>query len=189
MTGIPAAEVTAAIEAASGHRVADLERRPSRYAKSAPLEEVHAELSDGTALRLVLKDLTPDSLVPGGRAKPRFLRDPARELAVYGRLLPRAPRGTARCYAATVSDGRYWLLLEHVPGVELHQVGDLDLWCDAARWLARLHAQTDLAEIARCRSSSRTQPPTGAGSAARSTSRRVVGRGATCGGSPTITTW
>lgn len=150
MKPIRTVELVAAIEATSGHGVVDIERRPSRYATSAPLEEISADLSDGTALRLVLKDLTPGALMAGvRRAKPRFLREPGREVAVYRELLPKAPRGTARCYAATAARGRHWLLLEHVPGVELRQVGDLDLWRDAARWLARLHARSDLADRAR----------------------------------------
>ena len=43
--------------------------------------------------------------------------------------------GTPICYDA----GEHWLLLEKVKGVELWQVGELETWVEAARWLARLH--------------------------------------------------
>jgi aminoglycoside phosphotransferase (APT) family kinase protein len=45
------------------------------------------------------------------------------------------------CHAARVDDvhGRYWLLLEKVPGVELWQVGSPSTWESVARWLARFH--------------------------------------------------
>ncbi len=66
--------------------------------------------------------------------------DPAREIETY-RLILAGRAGTAACYAAVVDrdQQRYWLLLEKVPGVELHQIGDIEIWQAVARWLAELH--------------------------------------------------
>lgn len=102
-------------------------RRPYAYATSHRLEEV--ELYGET---LLLKDVrrAPPS-------KPSFLHDPQRELLTYTRILEPAALGTARVRAA--ADGM--LLLERVDGVVLWQVGELDVWCDVARWLARMHAR------------------------------------------------
>lgn len=123
-------------------RVARLERRPSEYATSSPLHELHVVLEDGTTLDLVLKDVSPGALLPGARdAKPPFLRDALREIAVYEHLLARAGLGTAICYGTLRDDARerYWLLLEDVPGVELYQVGEIEIWKGVARWLAGAH--------------------------------------------------
>ncbi len=35
---------------------------------------------------------------------------------------------------------RHWLFVEWVEGRELYQVGELELWCAAARWLGEMHA-------------------------------------------------
>lgn len=121
-----------------------LARRPSTYRTSFALEELDVGLDDGATLRLIFKDLSWGALHEAARAaKPAFLHDPRREIAVYRAILAPARLGTARCYGA-VSDeraGRYWLFLERVPGVELYQIGAFDIWQRAARWLALLHAR------------------------------------------------
>lgn len=145
MTPLGDAALVEALQGSLGDAsVAQLDRRPSAYRTSFPLEEVDALLSDGTVLRLVLKDLRRRALDGAARrAKPAFLYSPRREVAVYRSVLSTAPLGTARLFAAADEGGREppWLLLERVPGVELYQVGDLGVWREVARWLARLHAR------------------------------------------------
>lgn len=143
-------EAQAALEAALNEffgvprRIAALERRPSLFRSSFTLEEWDVHLESGETLHLVLKDLSRGALLEAAQqAKPHFLRDPQRELCVYRTILAGGHLGTAVCYGA-VSDrrlGRYWLFLERVPGVELYQVGEFAVWQQAARWLARMHAQ------------------------------------------------
>jgi len=123
-------------------RIVAIERRPSLYQTSFPLEDVDVVLDDGSTLALVLKDLSPGGLSERARAaKPSFLVDPERELEAYRGALAGAGLGTPRCYAA-VSDpaaSRFWLLIERIAGVPLWQVGEPETWQAAARWLAVLH--------------------------------------------------
>ncbi|MCW2964545.1 MAG: hypothetical protein JWO17_1797 [Actinomycetia bacterium] len=127
-----AAELTRVL----GRQVTTVERSPSPYRTSFPLEELRVELADGTRLQLVRKDLRRSALgAIAHRVKPEFLHDPGREIEAY-RLLAGRRLGTPAYYGA----GRGWILLEKVPGVELAQVGELEAWRRAARWLARLHA-------------------------------------------------
>jgi len=122
--------------------IAAFERRPSRFQSSYPLEELDVRLESGAELRLVLKDLSEYALMGAAEsAKPKFLRDPRRELCVYQSILPGTGLGTAR-YFGSVSDdglGRCWLFIERVAGEELYQVGDFAVWEQVARWLARAH--------------------------------------------------
>lgn len=118
-------------------------RRPSAYRSSFALENVDVELSTGDSLRLVFKDLGPNALSEAGReAKPPFLLSPSREIEVYRKILGRYGISAPTCYGAVLEPARdrYWLFLERVPGVELYQVGDIEVWRAAARWLARTHA-------------------------------------------------
>lgn len=135
-------ELRVALENGLGESVAELARRPSRYATSATIEEVDAHMSDGCMLRLLLKDMSPGALLEGARrAKPAFLYDPAREIETYRTLLATAKMGTARCYASRTDSNTqtHWLLLERVAGIELYQVGEIERWQRAAAALAALH--------------------------------------------------
>lgn len=115
----------------------ELGRRPYAYGTSHRLEVLEVRLEDGSVRQLLRKDLRSSELQPGARAaKPPFLHDPRRERDAY-RLLAGEDLGTPACYEA----GDDSLLLEKVPGVELWQVGELETWIAAARWLARLHAR------------------------------------------------
>jgi hypothetical protein len=119
-------------------------RRPSEYRTSFPLEELELELEDGTSRRLAFKRLAWEELDERARlAKPRFLHDPRREPAVYASVLAPAALGAPRCWGSVVEPerGRYWLFVEWVEGRELYQVGELTLWEEAARWLARMHSE------------------------------------------------
>jgi aminoglycoside phosphotransferase (APT) family kinase protein len=120
-----------------------LERRPYRYATSAPLEEVRVSMEDGTVVELILKDLSRERLLRHARAtKPDFLHQPEREVETYRRILAYAGIG-ASCFAAVAEPDppRHWLLLEKVPGVELWQVGEFSLWEEVARWLGGFHGR------------------------------------------------
>jgi hypothetical protein len=127
---------------AAPRRIVRLERRPCPYRTSFALEELDAELEDGTSLQLIFKNLNLDSLANSARnVKPLFLHDPLREIEAYRTLLAPAALGTPHYYGATVDPetGRYWLFLENVPGIALWQVGELETWQEVARWLATVH--------------------------------------------------
>lgn len=149
-TAGPDAELRAVLEGelarrlARPVRLARLDVRRSEYSTSFALDDVEVVLDDGTHLSLVRKDLSPEGLLHGARrVKPDFLYDPMREIAVYRQILARSDLGTAECFGAVADPGRgrFWLLLERVPGVELYQVGELAVWCQVARWLAALHVR------------------------------------------------
>jgi len=142
--GAPAtADLAAILRAHLGdRRISTVIRRPSRYRTSFPLEEVDVWLDDGTALRLLFKDLAIDGLGSARRAKPSFLLDAAREVLVYRDVLDPVRWGTARCHGTALDRrrGRYWLLIERVDGVELYQCGAIDTWKHVSQWLAAFHA-------------------------------------------------
>jgi hypothetical protein len=111
--------------------------RPFEYRSSAPIAELEV---DGRTL--LLKDLSPSALTNRVRAaKLDFLHDPRRELEVYRSLLAGAELGTAELVAAVADSerDRYWLVVEKVRGTELYQVGEIEQWAEALRWLARCH--------------------------------------------------
>ena len=121
----------------------EVSRRLSDYRTSFPLEELEVTLADGTRLHLAFKRLDWGSLGEEARhAKPRFLHDPAREPAVYEAVL--APAGLGPRYHGSLVDPgaeRHWLFVEWVEGRELYQVGDRELWEQAARWLGSMHVR------------------------------------------------
>jgi hypothetical protein len=112
---------------------ARVRRRPFEYRSSAPMAELDA---DGR--KLLLKDNSRLWLTENARrARLEFLHDPEREAYVYRELLAGARLGTAELVLADRE--RQWLVVEKVDGTELYQVGELELWAGAMRWLARLH--------------------------------------------------
>jgi len=125
-----------------GRRAAHLERRPSKFGSSYELDEIDARLDDGSVLPLIWKATARRSLNPEAiDAKPEFLYDPLREIEVYRRLLLPDDLGTATCYGVVADRerDRYGLLLARVAGLNLTFVGDVAVWQEAARWLARWH--------------------------------------------------
>ena len=125
-----------------GAAIAKLERRPHAYRTSFPLEELDVTLADGARLRLMLKDSSRDALSADAfKAKPEFLHDPDREIETYRRILAPARLGTPELYGTSVDEqrGRHWLVIEYVDGEVLWQIGEHDVWEEAARWLARMH--------------------------------------------------
>ena len=148
------AVLTRAIDEWLGGRresVVRLCRRPWEYSTSAPLELVTASTTDGREHHLVLKHLGPGH-VPEHvrRAKPSFVVDSAREIEVYRQLL--APLGIGPSLVASrmaPDAGVYWLLLEHVEGPRLAEVGDVEAWVATAQWLGAFHARCNDAAGAR----------------------------------------
>jgi aminoglycoside phosphotransferase (APT) family kinase protein len=137
-------ELRAGLERALGavgfELAGEVERHPYAYRTSFPLEQLRVELVGEGPVTLLFKQLDWEALEPEAQvAKPRFLHDPEREPAVYATLLLQAPLGPPRCFGALAEAGRHWLFLERVEGRELFQVGERELWEEAARWLARFH--------------------------------------------------
>ncbi|HEX6810045.1 MAG TPA: aminoglycoside phosphotransferase family protein [Planctomycetota bacterium] len=86
----------------------------------------------GREQRLLRKDFARSQLPAAGRR-----RRACREIAVYRDLLPGKALGTA-AYHGSIWDeehGRFWLVLEYVPGQRLEL---FDHWLLAAAWLGRL---------------------------------------------------
>jgi Ser/Thr protein kinase RdoA (MazF antagonist) len=111
--------------------VESLQRRPWPYRASLPMEEL-----DLRGKRLLLKDLSRSRDLP----RPPLAPDPRREPAIYRNVLaPLGVNGTPLLAAADEISAR-WLVLELIDGTPLWQIGDLAIWQEAARWLARLHA-------------------------------------------------
>jgi len=145
MTAPSDAELRAGLEralAGVGLELAgEVERRPSPYRTSFPIEELRLRLVGRGPVTLAFKQLDRDRLEPVARlAKPSFLHDPEREPEVYRALLPQAPAGPPEFFGSVLEVDRRWLFVEWVEGRELFQVGERELWEEAARWLARFHA-------------------------------------------------
>jgi hypothetical protein len=121
-------------------RIVRLERRLSSYRSSFTLEELEVSLDDGMTFQVMFKNLSCQALLEEARRiRPAFLYDPLREIEIYRKVLAEHRLGSVICYGAVVDSalGRYWLILEKVPGLELYQVGDFAIWRQAARWLAQ----------------------------------------------------
>jgi hypothetical protein len=132
-------------------RLHRLRRRVSAYSSSCTIENLEVELDRGQKLRLVFKNLSPAALLEGAkRVRPGFLYEPQREILTYERILDPQRLGSAVCYGSvsSVEQERYWLFLERVTGPLLWQVGRMEAWEQAARWLARLHSEFDAADFA-----------------------------------------
>ena len=122
--------------------IESLERRPCAYRTSFALEELDVALADGTRLRLMMKDLSRAALHEEAlAAKPELLYEPMREIHVYRDLLDGAGLGTAEYHGSSIdpAQDRWWLFIENVVGDALWQIGEFDVWEEAARWLARMH--------------------------------------------------
>ena len=112
------------LERVLGRPIAAIERQPGTYGSSHPIEEVEIRFLAGEPLRLVAKDA------------------PSGEVTAYEQVL-RPRKLDVPTYHGTLAKpecGGRWLLLDAVDGVPLWQVGELEAWEQAARWLAGLHA-------------------------------------------------
>jgi hypothetical protein len=147
---IPTHDLQAALESelssyfGTKQRIQKLRRRLSAYSSSCRIENLNVQLDRGRPLGLVFKDLNPAALTPGAREiRPQFLYDPRREIETYRNILSPGRLGTPICYGAiaTTLSERDWLFLERVQGPLLWQLGRIAHWEEAARWLARFHAE------------------------------------------------
>lgn len=141
---LPALERVLSQHFGTPRRIAKLHRRDSLYSSSCALENLELELDRGRRLSLVFKDLSPAALLEAAReVRPGFLYDPSREIETYRRILETARFGTPIFYGAVTRPKlqRYWLFLERIEGPLLWQVGRLETWRQAARWLAMLHSE------------------------------------------------
>ncbi len=144
--GSPAktADLARALSTSIDDGIAILERHPFPYRSTFPLEELMVRMSDGNERSLVFKDLSCRGLTdPAWQVKAPFLHDPRREIEVYRDVLAAGGLTAPECVAVVIEPdlGRYWLFLEKVEGELLWQVGDLDVWRAATRWLADMHAR------------------------------------------------
>jgi aminoglycoside phosphotransferase (APT) family kinase protein len=122
------------------------EERRSLYSSSYSIKNLNLILDNGERLRLVLKDVSPSSLLPAARKiRPSFWYDQRRELETYQRLLDFRRIGTPVFYgsSAVPEINGYWLILERVKGPLLWQLGGLESWESAAEWLAAFHSEYD----------------------------------------------
>ncbi|QOV90181.1 phosphotransferase [Humisphaera borealis] len=90
-----------------------------------------------------MKHLQWSSLLPAARqVRPHFLHDPTREICVYRDVLCEQ-LDTPYLYAAGSNEppGCSWLVLERVAGEKLCHTGELEVWQEAARWLADAQAK------------------------------------------------
>lgn len=124
----------AELERLLGRPVTRVRRERFAYASSHPLARLDVELADGGTLPLVEKD-TRELLPAAAGAKPRFLRDPCREIEVYREVLAGAGVPAPAFVGAVGSS----LVVERVDGTPLTEVGELAVWQRAAAELARLH--------------------------------------------------
>jgi hypothetical protein len=107
------------------------------YATSHRLTSLVVVDASGGDRRLLHKRLDEGGLLPEAvDRRPAAVVDPRREIDAYRHVLPHL-EGPAACVASSVEE--QWLLLEHVDGPVLWQVGELDRWREAARWLGRAH--------------------------------------------------
>ena len=125
-------------------KVVRLGSTPCADRTSFNLVDLEIDLEDGTALRLLLKDLGLENLHETARqVKPGFLYNPLREIKTYQEILAPNCFGTAHYYGAVVrpDEDRFWLFLEKISGLRICAVNDFSAWLEAARWLARFHAR------------------------------------------------
>ena len=123
-------------------KIVHLKRDISEYSSSFAIEDLEVELENGLVLSLMFKDLSSRAMLEEARrTKPNFLFDPRREIEVYRSILSQSEIGTPSYYGSVISerDEQFWLFLEKVPGIELYQVGNFDIWLETAQWLAKFH--------------------------------------------------
>jgi Phosphotransferase enzyme family len=114
--------------------IADLQSAPSPSATSYAARVVTVRLSDGTTLRMFLKDFGSSALFKEGADDRR-----ARELHVYRDLLGDAELDTPAYYGAVWGGEQecFWMVVEFVDGVPVADC-EFDLWPAATAWLARM---------------------------------------------------
>lgn len=122
--------------------VVELSRRPFEYETSFAIDSLDVLLADGERLALIAKDVGAGLSAAGRGAKPSSTMDPLREIAVYRELLSGSGLSTPRFHGAWLdpATATAWLFLERVAGEVLTDVGEPEIWQEAAAWSARLDA-------------------------------------------------
>jgi aminoglycoside phosphotransferase (APT) family kinase protein len=117
-----------------GISIADLRSAPSPSATSYAAKVVTVQLTDGTTLRMFLKDLGSSRLFKEDAGDRR-----ARELHVYRDLLPDGELDIPAYYGSVWDEEheRFWVVVEFVDGVPVADC-EFDSWPAATAWLARL---------------------------------------------------
>ena len=117
--------------------VLELTRQPLSCSSSFAIERLDVVFRDGGSLQLIFKNLGRNAMLEcASRVKPDSLYDPRREINVYRWVHSLVDLGTPKFYGASGD----WLFLEYVSAPELYQIGEFEVWLEAARWLARFHA-------------------------------------------------
>jgi len=106
---------------------------------------ITAVTDSGREHDLVLKHLGPRHISEQvRRVKPSFVIDSRREIDVYRRLLTPLRVGPALVgWRIAPETDTYWLLLEHVRGPRLFEVGVLGAWSATAHWLGAFHGRRE----------------------------------------------
>lgn len=142
--------VALAVRTATGVDDVDVsELVPYEYAKSAPLYAATVTISD-RAVPVLVKDVTMSALLAGAsHVKPSFLHNPRREPAIYRDVLGDVD-GPAAYFGHHFDPvtATTLLVVEHVDGLELVDVGELSVWTDTARWLGAFHASHNADAVA-----------------------------------------
>jgi hypothetical protein len=130
--------------------ISAIDRRLSPYQSSCCLHEVDVWFADGSMQALVAKAIDWEAMSPEAhRARPQWLADQQRERVVYESLLTAADVGSAPYFGMYVGESAIrYLLLERIDGMPLWQSGNFDMWCEAARWLARMAVRITPAMVA-----------------------------------------
>src|SRR5262245_9100719 len=145
-------ELSIALEASFLRPVRNVRRTPSAYSSSFTIEQLDVTFANGETMSVIFKNLSPDAMLGGAReVKPDFLYAPEREIQAYGYLHSTTDSGAPKMYGAVRDPAlqRYWLFIENVAGRPLSEVGEFELWLQAARWLANLHASSDVGRARR----------------------------------------
>ena len=129
-----------------GRHICRIDKRPSPYRSSFFVDEIDVTLDDGSTFGLIAKSADGTAMsAEAQQAKPLFLRNDERERAIYESILARLELNTPRFFGSYVDgSGVPYLLLERVDGVPIWQCSDLEVWRQAARWLAHLHSRRSL---------------------------------------------
>jgi aminoglycoside phosphotransferase (APT) family kinase protein len=125
-------------------RVEQLSIRSNPYRSSFAIHDVDLVLDDGTPLELLVKNVSWLGLRRRAAAgRPTFLHDPLREIETYRNVLAPHVAGPPVFFGAVADpeQDRYWVLLERVSGLQLADIGEFEVWEEAARFLARMHVQ------------------------------------------------
>ncbi|URD51293.1 phosphotransferase [Chroococcidiopsis sp. CCNUC1] len=114
-------------------QIVAIESQPLDSFSTHPIDRLQVTLDDGQQLSVIFKQLQLKC--------DRHIRHRGKEVRIYERLLVNRDLGTPALYASLYdeSNHRYWLFMEDVGEWKLEYC-DVEEWCAAFRWLARLHA-------------------------------------------------